>query len=346
MSVLRTLLEIESNGGLLGAVWPPTPGDPCHSDPKSTDHSLPAEWFEGPEPLKLETRFDFRFRQLLRLIRISKMPTPIEFFIAARLHWMTLGGEFAKTALTFGERGLQTRHGASTRAFIVGLLEEVQTYYREIHAVDRNELEALRLLMAYTETPDRYRFDYERVLSERQALLTREIRVFMEGEGSAGWLGSALKVRDFLGVLVDPDRQTRTRDRALSRSGLSVQEYQCLVERRNEVLKQAEAALERDDYSACQDLLTPLLPSLNTTPWVQSEDLSAIDLWLRCARRTGRADPSTIAKVRSNLRRLALTYVRQFPAVVPDGQIQQLATQFVRTIEEAGETVPQAPLKG
>lgn len=333
--VLQSLSQIEARRGALADRWPPSAGAPPHLDPASAANSLPEEWFAASDPLVLANRFEFRFRQLLRLISPSRTASQSELLVAAMFNWKGMGKEFADAALSFGEWGLGNAHGPETRDSMLKVLAAVRMYFQRVNEINRGELEALRLLMHHSSAPEQFRFEYIRVLYESEALLRREVLV--AAEGRLDWLAVARRVTRFLGVLTGPELEAEAMTLALAGSGLTPEEFLELVEARQAALRKGLEEFGNGEFQACLSTIDPVLPAPATTPWVRLDDLQLLDLWIRSARQCPHVPPAKVATARSHLRQLALAHVRQFGVAVSEEQTQTVVLRLIRDLDAVAE---------
>src|SRR5262249_53684656 len=215
------LVNVEREEGLLGNPWPEPEALP-HIDSANDEFSLPETWFQGPEPLRLKNRYEFRFVQLVHLVSRGWQPSAMELRVAAMFTWH--GYErFAETALILAGIGLQHPYVTSIRETIIVLLEEVAFYFEKADPNQQLEIRSCQILMQYSPGVPEYRVKYEEVLKKHKELLKREMRA-MSLERTQ-WFRIASRMEYYLSLLVDSEMKARRIAQWLDRSGTSFEEF-------------------------------------------------------------------------------------------------------------------------
>lgn len=345
--VLNSLLSIERAMKLLDCSWPAIEDEAPHIDPANADLSLPAEWFAGTPQIHLRNRFEFRFFQLLNLINFVARSTPARSYFspdpervfapfalhsAAIYHWFGCNN-YGEVVLRFGRVGMEFISGETqAKEYLIRLLVAVQFYFSQVQQVDRDELEALQLLMHY-EPSDDHRVRYAQVLAESKYLLEREL-LAREAAEEPNWLAIANKVNRYLSVLVDATLQSNWINMGLQQTGMSPEQFLSLKTQRVEALVEAKARFDSGELGACRQLLKKVLPS-ERNPWIFLEDLQIFDLWLRCATAQDMSAHANgdLNKYTTALRKGTEQFIRQFGLTIREIEGQRLATQLLDSIQ-------------
>lgn len=330
--VLRSLVQIEAEEGLLDDPWPALE----LVDPDNPEMSLP-----DSAPLQLENRFEFRLRQFLSLISAGSRASLPELMLFAQIG-LGSGKSFGKTALLFAELGLALPVRPETRQLLINLLRAVWFFFAEIVEVETDELQALRLLLQYAPDNLLYHQSYAAAVVKNQHLLKRELAVQEAGEQD--WLKVAQRVNHYLGILVDNSLRAEWIAAALEGSGISGDVFMSLLEKRRGSLQRARAALESGDPQQSLHHLASVLPS-ERPPWVFLEDLQVVDLWIRSQAAAGTMAPEEFSQRSRQLRELAVRFVRQFGGTISDQQVQHLVLDLVAMASGPEGVSPNAPVR-
>ena len=344
--VLGSLLNIERVMKVLDRPWPATEDAP-HIDPANADLSLPAEWFTGTSQIYLRNRFEFRFFQLANLINFVARGTSAQSYFspdpervfsifalhsAAIYHWFGCNN-YGEVVLGFGRVGMELMSGETqAKEYLIKLLGAVQFYFSQVQQVDRDELEALKLLMHY-EPSEQHRVRYVQVLTESKYLLEREL-LAREAAEEPNWLVIASKVNSYLSVLVDATLQSNWINMGLQQTGMSAEQFLSLKNQRMNSLVEAKAKFASGELGACRQLLNKVLPP-ERNPWIFLEDLQIFDLWLRCATAQGMSPHANgdFKKYTTALRKGTEQFIRQFGLSIREIEGQRLATQLLDSIQ-------------
>lgn len=325
-NVLGSLLSIEAAEGLLETPWPPA-DTPVNVDPENDALSLPVEWFDGDEPIKVQNLFDFRFRQLLRTISDKPAPTTRDLTEAATWHW---GGQdkFAEVAIYSVKTAAWIRHSEELEPLLLNVLETVRAYFSQVEGVDRRELEALRLLMQYKTTAKKYRDTYIKVLLEFETLVEREKRV-REMSEPVNWPSVALWASTHLWLLVD----NAVMGQYLAANNQPIEES--LMRREQLVTVLQEATRKYEDRQ-----ITPCLVDLEKIrfapgQFVLIEDILALDLWLKCKQQNSETQTDEFNLRARQLREAVIQYVTQLSAMISEQQVQLLALNMLADLRQA-----------
>lgn len=326
-NVLGTLLGIEYEEGVLDKAWPEH-DQPAYLDPDNQSFSLPADWFSGEKPLQVRTRFEFRFRQLLRMISAQPEPNIQSLVLAAADHWW--GREkFGEVIIQFVKIALERQISPELEPVLLNLLQTVRTYYRKIEGLDRRELETLRLLMNYQAAAGKYRDEYIKVLVEFERLVEREKRVHQMME-PLNWASVANWASTHLWLLVD----ATLLQRFLITNHQTLEQWLSRRERLNQLLKEASEQYHSGQITSC---LTSLKQFSFAAPgeFVLIDDVLALDLWLKCKQLKGETRTEEFNQRAGQLRGAVIQYVKQLSAIVSEQQVQMLALNILSDLKQA-----------
>jgi hypothetical protein len=249
----------------------------------------------------------------------------------AQLDWLGTN-KFADAGMSFAEYGRLYNHTAATRALIINLLEAVRFYFAEVEKVDREELDALRLLMEFEpDSPKNYRLEYVRVLCQQKEMRWHE-ELSLDA-APKDWYDAAQEMHKYLYVLVDDGLWSSSIRMELQRRGVSEKEFEEQRASRAAALRAAFGKYEAGDGAACLAALQPHLPR-ESPPWVFMEDLKMLNLWLRCTPQGGEAALEAQRRA-AQLRTLARQYIRQFGVVVKEAEVQRLVSGIVGGLQSA-----------
>lgn len=330
--VLDSIVTLERSDSLLEGAWPP-PGCELMSDPDNPAMSLPEEWAGARLEALLKQRFDFRFLQLLSLLPVPEVPQARDLLFLASLDWTGRGSEFASAGLRLARLGGRLPLELEIKRLMIAFLESLRLYFRQVHEVDQDELQTLRLLMYYTGDSDAHRFDYVRVLYESENLIEREVG--LRTGLAIDWLAMAQKVEELLGFLVEPAAALRLHDLAFQPLGVSLEDLAKTRSARAVTLTDAQSLFERADFANAVQAVEKVLPTAEGCRWVFLDDLRLLDLWLRGARALGTVVAEEIVRRATDLRTLTLRFVRQFSSLFPEEQLQHVTLRLAHAIEEA-----------
>jgi hypothetical protein len=333
-NVLLNLVIGEGDEKLLQESWSSDQTRTAGSDCENEAFSLPAEWFKGPDSLSIRNRFEFRFRQLVYMVSTRRMPTEVELMrSAARMNWHGLE-RFGETVLGFAQIGLQGGYVAATKPLMVVLLKAVAFYFGRVDPDDENEMAAFQLLMKCEPLSPEHRINYVAVLVKHKELLKREMH--MRGIRQADWYGMTARLNYYFAVLVDNKLMNGKLSERLKRSGETPEQFEIAVRSLRDALSRARSSWSISNYSQCQQEIEPIL-NMRHDVWVFVEYLEALDLWLRCEERLGLPSRPLASERSSLLRSLALSYIGQLGAVIPDQQAQHLALELLDEMQASQE---------
>jgi hypothetical protein len=320
-NLLGNLLRIEEEEKGLDGAWP-TLGISAHVDPENSRLSLPEEWFYPSHEIEVANKFEFRFRQLVRMISRSANPGEQELMFAASLEWF--GQEkFPEIVLTFGAIDFARAYSRTTKPLLIRTLKGVGYYFRTLDPDGENELKCLRLLIQYE--PRYHEVAYVRVLRKQTALLLHETR--SRASGHADWLELARRADYLFGVLVDSDLANQRIASELQRTGQPSTAFVEGQQQRAQVLRDAYGHLRAQQFDMGAHELARHLPEQKIR-YVLLDQLECLEVWLRCAAHLD-PRPNEFDKRAGQLRDLARQYIGQFSVTVAEPEAQKLAVTLL-----------------
>jgi hypothetical protein len=337
-NVLGSLLQMEHTEGILNAPWPHTGGMLPNVDPDNNSLSLPSAWFDGSNALKIENLFEFRFRQLVRLICEQREPAPAQLQLAASNQWW--GRErFGEVAIIFGQVALGHTYSPELESLIIDLVDAARVYFRGIEGVDRRELDALQVLMRYKKGAQRYRADYVRVLIEFENLVQREERVRQISEPT-NWPDVAIWASSHLEMLMDEGLIRQH----LFKNHQTIEQFLVRRDQVTKILEEASKKYEEGDFTRCLEQLEEI-PPLTPSQFVLIQDVLVLDLWLKCKQKISDTESDEFNQRATELRKAVLQYIKQMGAVIPEGQVQALALTILSDLQQVATRIQDAQVE-
>jgi hypothetical protein len=314
---LGPLLRAEQNDGLLASLWPRAPELPPELDPENNSLSLPSN---DAALALIRTGFDFRLFQFLFLLRqkLDHGENPL-----------VRSSEHCQTAFVLAETGLELEINPSIKQIIYYILQHARSYLAAVEKIQSKVLSALRLLMQYADNPSYHRPEYLAVLREQESLVRHE---FLTQLAAHQWLGLAERMHSYFAVLEDRDLRSQIIAGIARGMNWSSEQFKKVHDLRKKALQKAYPLFHRGLAEACLREIEPALPE-DREPWVLLEDLSILDLWLRCQGSHQTAGPDELAKRATQLQHLSLQFVRQFGDTIRESDIQHLVLKLLTGVE-------------
>jgi len=330
-NVLGCIIDIEDGEKTLGDPWPSSADSPALADRDNPQFSLPEEWFQGQNPLRVRNRFDYRLRQLLKLVSDDLRPNVLSLELLGTYSEWNGQEHFGETVLSVATIEANKCYLGNHKELLLTMLESLALWFHDKCYIEK-EIEAYRLLTQFRSTEDRFRLAYGDALLRHEEFVQRELRV--RAVENSDWLGVAERLTYYFSVLVDETLAETKMAEKVGRSRRSAEDFERFVAGLKTSLPRARKHFRRKEYSESQFELEDLI-SLPSPNWVLLQELEAVDLWLRSTAALGQADTSKFNQHAALLRERTLQYVAQFPLTIPELQIQQLAVQFLDTLRKA-----------
>lgn len=327
-NLLASLVDLEKLNGSLNDPWPPD-GSPPFADPDNPRLSLPESWFSGDAPLEIANRFEFRFRQLVRMVTVRPQPSFGEFILNLKTLWPRLD-KFGDAVIELARIAQAGDYLKTTKPLMLKALQTATRFFSEVEPDDDHEIACLRLILRFEPNSSQTIILYVRVLRKHVEMMKRELAVRTPAQ--TDWLELARRADYLFSVLVDSNRLSHEIGEELFKRGISPEMIPPFSANRRQALAAARERFAAGNFEAVAAELEPHLPPKNAQ-FILVYDLEALDLWLRSAVRFAAQTP-LFSERAAQFRDFALRYIGQYSRTASQAEAQHLALEFLDAIGE------------